>query len=97
VRAGSGSGGSARSIAAFGGLALDLRTAQLSQDEITLTVWSLAARVSVRVSGGMAGEGIRCSPSADIARSRTNDADAKAPVIRLRGTSVGGSFDLSQG
>jgi hypothetical protein len=83
-------------IAAFGGLALDLRTAQLSQDEITLTVWSLAARVSVRVPAGWR---VRDQVLA-LGRHRAvkdNDADAKAPVIRLRGTSVGGSFDLSQG
>jgi hypothetical protein len=35
--------------AAFGGFDLDLRTAVPSQDEITLTVWSVAARVAITV------------------------------------------------
>ena len=35
--------------AAFGSFDLDLRSAVPSQDEITLTVWSLAARVAITV------------------------------------------------
>jgi hypothetical protein len=83
-------------VAAFGSLELDLRAARLSQDEITLTVWSVAARVTVtvptrwRVIDQVLVIGPRRAPG-------DNAGDDKAARLRLRGTSLAGSFRLRQG
>jgi hypothetical protein len=83
-------------IAVFGRLDLDLRAAQLSQQEITLTICSLAARVTVtmparwRVQDQVLVLGQR--------RAIPDDASAAAaPLLRLRGTSLAGSFRLVRG
>lgn len=82
--------------AAFGSLDLDLRAAQPSQDEITLSVWSVAARVTITVP-------VRWRVIDQVlvlgARQAIADrgGDASAPVLRLRGSSLGGSFHLTQG
>ncbi len=83
-------------IVAFGDLELDLRAAQHSQDEVTITVWSLASRVSVVVPYGwrlrnqvFSLGGGRAVPD--------NDHEPKAPLVGLRGASLGGRYSLSQG
>jgi hypothetical protein len=83
-------------IAAFGRLDLDLRAAQLSQDEITITVFSVAARVSVIVPPRW-----RLTDQVLVlgARRAINDNggdDPRTPLLRLRGTSIAGSFWLSR-
>jgi hypothetical protein len=83
-------------VAAFGDLELDLRAAQLSQDEISLTMYSLAARVTVTVPASW-----RVLDEVLVIGQRraVNDDDgaATAPLLRLRGTVFAGSFRLSRG
>jgi hypothetical protein len=82
--------------AAFGAFDLDLRTAVPSQDEIGLTVWSLAARVAITVPPRW-----RVSNQVLVLGNRQAMADRDGnlgePLLRLRGTCVGGSFLLTQG
>ena len=82
-------------IAAFGGLDLDLRSARLSQEELTLTVWSVAARVTVIVPPGW-----RINDQVLVIGARRaigdNDGDPAAPLLRMRGSAFAGSFHLSQ-
>src|SRR5579859_7543824 len=81
--------------AAFGGFDLDLRAAVPSQDEITLTVWSVAARVAITVPPGW-----RVTNQVLVLGSRQamadRDGSPREPLLRLRGTCVGGSFWLAQ-
>jgi len=80
-------------IVAFGGIELDLRAAQLSQDALTLTVWSLLSRVTVTVPA----HARVLDQVLVVGRRRTVPDDggaAGAPVIRLRGVSVAGSFQV---
>jgi hypothetical protein len=82
-------------VTAFGDLELDLRAAQLSQDEISLTVYSLAARVTVTVPANW-----RVLDEVLVVgrRRAVNDDDAATvPLLRLRGTVFAGSFRLSRG
>jgi Domain of unknown function (DUF1707) len=82
-------------VAAFGGIELDLRAAQLSRDELTLTVWSLLARVTVIVPA----HARVLDQVLVIGRGRTapdDDGAAGSPVIRLRGISLAGSFRIPQ-
>ena len=80
---------------AFGQLELDLRAARLSQDEVTVTVMGFAARVSVivpatwRVTDQLLVLGRRSAIAGP-------DTDERAPLLRVRGTMVGGSFRLTQ-
>jgi len=80
--------------AVFGRLDLDLRAARLSQGEVTLTVWSVAARVTVTVPPGW-----RVTDQVLVigARRAIKDGggDEQAPLLRLRGVSLAGSFRLS--
>ena len=80
---------------AFGGLDLDLRAAVPSQEEITLTVWGLAARVSIVVPANW-----RVTNQVFVAGSSQAMADRDGspgePLLRLRGTCLGGSFRLAQ-
>jgi hypothetical protein len=80
-------------IAIFGRLELDLRAARLSQDEITLTVCSVAARVTVNVPTRW-----RMMDQVLVIGARRaikdNDGDEQAPLLRLHGTSLAGSFRL---
>lgn len=86
--------------AAFGGLDLDLRAAVPSQQEITLTVWSVAARIAVtvparwRVTDQVLVVGTR---QAMADRDGGRDGGPREPLLRLRGTCLGGSFRLTQG
>jgi Domain of unknown function (DUF1707) len=79
---------------AFGQLELDLRAARLSQDEVTVTVMGVAARVSVivpstwRVTDQLLVLGRRSA----IAGADTGE---QAPLLRVRGAVVGGSFRLA--
>jgi len=82
--------------AAFGAFDLDLRAAVPSQQEITLTVWSLAARIAVtvpprwRVTNQVLVLGVReAMPD--------RDGPPTEPLLRVRGTCLGGSFRLTQG
>jgi hypothetical protein len=81
--------------AAFGGFDLDLRAAVPSQDEITLTVWGVAARVAITVPPGW-----RVTNQVLVLGSRQamadRDGSPREPLLRLRGTCVGGSFRLAQ-
>jgi len=86
--------------AAFGGLDLDLRAAVPSQQEITLTVWSVAARIAItvparwRVTDQVLVLGAR---QAMADRDGSPDGSPREPLLRLRGTCLGGSFRLTQG
>jgi hypothetical protein len=79
----------------LGGLELDLRAARLSQDEVTLTIMGVAARVSVIVPATW-----RVTDQVLVLGARSavagNDRDERAPLLRVRGTVLGGSFRLSQ-
>jgi hypothetical protein len=82
--------------AAFGGLDLDLRAAVPSQEEITLTVRSVAARVAITVPPGW-----RVVNQVFVAgrRQAMDDREGKPgqPVLRLSGACLGGTFVLTQG
>lgn len=82
-------------IVAFGQLELDLRAARLSQDEITLTVMSVAGRVTVLVPAGW-----RVTDEVLVIGKRRaiadRDGDERAPLLRLRGAALGASFLLSE-
>jgi hypothetical protein len=82
--------------AAFGGFDLDLRAAVPSQEEITLTVRSVAARVAITVPPGW-----RVTNQVLVLGSSQAMADREGrrgePLLRLRGTCLGGSFLLTQG
>jgi hypothetical protein len=82
--------------AAFGSFDLDLRAAVPSQDEITLTVWSVAARIAITVPSHW-----RVNNQVVVVGSRQAMADRegspKEPLLRVRGTCIGGSFRLAQG
>ncbi len=83
-------------IALFGRIDVDLRTAVLSQDQVTITVRSLASSVSIIVPKGW-----RVQEQVFVLGSRSaidsRDDLSNAPMIRLRGTMLGGSFKLSDG
>jgi hypothetical protein len=82
--------------AAFGGLDLDLRAAVPSQQEITLTVWGVAARIAVTVPARW-----RVTNQVLVLGARHAMPDREGspaePLLRLRGTCLGGSFRLTQG
>jgi hypothetical protein len=81
--------------AAFGGFDLDLRAAVPSQEEITLTVRSVAARVAITVPAGW-----RVTNQVLVLGSSQAMADREGrrgePLLRLRGICLGGSFLLTQ-
>jgi hypothetical protein len=81
--------------AAFGQLDLDLRTARPSQREIDLTIWSVLSTVSITVphSWGLTDK------TFVLGKSRTTadrEASSHAPILRIRGACLGGSFRLTQ-
>ncbi len=82
--------------ALFGRIDLDLRTCVLSQDQVTVVVRSLASSVTVVVPKGW-----RIQEQVFVLGSRqaidSRDDLSNAPMIRLRGTMIGGSFKLSDG
>ena len=82
--------------AAFGGFDLDLRAAVPSQQEITLTVWSVAARIAITVPARW-----RVTDQVLVVGARQAMADREGsprePLLRWRGTCLGGSFRLTQG
>jgi len=81
--------------AAFGAFDLDLRAAVPSQQEITLTVWSLAARIAITVPPRW-----RVTNQVLVLGSREampdRDGPPTEPLLRVRGTCLGGSFRLTQ-
>jgi hypothetical protein len=81
--------------AAFGAFDLDLRAAVPSQQEITLTVWSLAARVAITVPPRW-----RVTNQVLVLGGREampdRDGPPSEPLLRVRGTCLGGSFRLAQ-
>ena len=81
--------------AAFGRLDLDLRAAVPSQQEITLTIWSVAARIVVTVPPGW-----RVIDQVLVVGARQamadRDGSPREPLLRLRGTCLGGTFRLTQ-
>ena len=82
--------------ALFGRIDLDLRHVVLSQDQVTVVVRSLASSVSIVVPKGW-----RIQEQVFVLGSRqaidSRDDLSTAPMIRLRGTMLGGSFRLSDG
>lgn len=82
--------------ALFGRIDLDLRACVLSQDQVTVVVRSLASSVTVVVPKGW-----RIQEQVFVLGSRqaidSRDDLSNAPMIRLRGTMIGGSFKLSDG
>jgi hypothetical protein len=81
--------------AAFGGLTLDLRAAVPSQEEITLTVWGVGARIAITVPARW-----RVTSQVLVLGASQVMADREGvpgePLLRLRGTCAGGSFRLAQ-
>jgi len=81
--------------AAFGAFDLDLRAAVPSQQEITLTVWSLAARIAITVPPRW-----RVTNQVLVLGAREampdRDGPPSEPLLRVRGTCLGGSFRLTQ-
>jgi hypothetical protein len=81
--------------AVFGQVDLDLRAAAPSQREIDLTVWGVASRVSVTVPRwwGLTDKVFVVGMSRAIP---DQEADIHAPLLRVRGSCLGGSFRLTQ-
>jgi hypothetical protein len=81
--------------AAFGSFDLDLRSAVPSQDEITLTVWSVAAKIAITVPAHW-----RVTNQVLVVGNRQAMADREGsprePLLRVRGTCIAGSFRLAQ-
>ncbi|HEV2375581.1 MAG TPA: DUF1707 domain-containing protein [Streptosporangiaceae bacterium] len=82
--------------AVFGHVDLDLRAAVPSQGEVTLTVWGVAARVNVTVPihWRVTNQVLVLGSSQAMPDC---DGHPHAPLLRLRGTCVGGAFLLTQG
>ncbi len=81
--------------AAFGGLDLDLRAAQPSQDEIGLTIRSVGARVAITVPAGWrVTDQVLALGSRQVMDDR--EGPPGAPLLRVSGFSLGGSYRLSQ-
>jgi hypothetical protein len=81
--------------AAFGRVDLDLRAARPSQREIDLTIWSVLSTISVTVPHWWG----LTDKTFVFGQSRTipdREADSHAPVLRIRGACLGGSFNLTQ-
>jgi hypothetical protein len=81
--------------AVFGQVDLDLRAAVPSQREIDLTVWSVASRVSLTIPRwwGLTDKVLVVGMSQAVPGQ---EADARAPLLRVRGACLGGSFRLTQ-
>jgi hypothetical protein len=81
--------------AVFGRVDLDLRAAEPSQREIDLTIWGVAARVSITVPRwwGLTDKVFVVGLSEAVP---DQEADVHAPLLRVRGTCLGGSFRLTQ-
>ncbi len=83
--------------ALFGRIDLDLRTCVLSQDQVTIAVRGVFGTVTVIVPRAWRiEEQVLVIGSRQAIASRDND-DARVPMVRLRGTILGGSFRLSDG
>ncbi len=80
--------------AAFGRVDLDLRAAEPAQREISLTVWSLAARVTITVPPhwGLNTQVLAVGPSETVP-DRADDA--RGPYLRIRGACVAGRFRVT--
>jgi hypothetical protein len=81
--------------ALFATVDLDLRAAVPSQDEITMSVWGVAARIAITVPARwrVINQVVVIGSSQAMA---DRDGSAGEPLLRLRGTCVGGSFRLAQ-
>jgi hypothetical protein len=82
--------------AVFGQVDLDLRAATPSQREIDLTIRGIASRVSVTVPRwwGLTDQVFVIGMSHAVPTQE--ETDAHAPLLRLRGACLGGSFRLTQ-
>jgi Domain of unknown function (DUF1707) len=81
-------------IALFGRIDLDLRSARLSQDQVTLTVRGIASTVNIIVpKGWRLQEQVLVLGSRKVIESR--DDNSSAPMLRLRGLMLGGTFGVS--
>ncbi len=82
--------------AVCGALDLDLRAAVPNQWEITVTVWSVAARVTITVPAGW-----RVTDQVLVLGSRQavpgRDGDPGAVHLRLRGACLGGTYRVTGG
>jgi hypothetical protein len=83
-------------IALFGRIDLDLRGANLSQDQVTITVRSLASTVSIIVSKDWRVQEQVLVLGSRHAIERRND-NSNAPMLRLSGMVLGGTFRLTDG
>jgi hypothetical protein len=81
--------------AAFGRFDLDLRAAVPSQQEITLTIWGVAARIAITVPAGwgLASQVLVLGVSRTVA---DREGDHGEPLLRLRGTCAGGSLTVTR-
>jgi hypothetical protein len=81
--------------AAFGQVDLDLRAAEPAQREISLTIWSLAARVTVTVPPhwGLNTQVFTLGPSESVP-DRADDG--RNPYLRIRGTGIASTVRLIQ-
>jgi len=80
--------------AAFGQVGLDLRAAVPSQQEITLTLWGMAARIAITVpdTWGVTSQVLVLGASRTVP---DRPGGRGAPLLRLRGTCVGGSLTVA--
>jgi hypothetical protein len=88
-------------IAVLGRLDLDLRAARPSQDQVTLTVRSLASTVAIVVPPGWRVQDKILVLGQRQAIAQNDDGlgvpSQDRPLLRLRGIVLGGAFRLSQG
>jgi len=82
-------------VAVFGGIDMDLRTAQLAADGTTITIWSLAARVAIQAPARspVRDQVLALGPRYGI---RDTGGGSAGPPLHLRGACVGGSFRVSR-
>jgi uncharacterized protein DUF1707 len=81
--------------ALFGKVDLDVRTAQLTEDnQLTITVRSLASPVRIIIpKGWRIQEQVMVLGNRQVIESR--DDNSNAPILRLKGTVIGGGLQLS--
>jgi Domain of unknown function (DUF1707)/Cell wall-active antibiotics response 4TMS YvqF len=82
-------------LAAFGRIDLDLRNAVPTQDQVTLTVRGLAGTVSIIVPAGW-----RLQDDVFVLGTRQaierSEGDPQAPILRIHGVVLGGTYRLTE-
>ena len=86
-------------INVMGGSDLDLNDAELADDVVTMTVFSLMGGADVRVPEGLNVEllRVRASWAATAPRSATSRPDPGGPTLRLKVISIMGGTDVKRG